>query len=93
MLTLFTALGWLENKEETFHLTEVAREFLVADSPLYLGAYYAALKDRPVCRDMLAVLRTGKPANWGSLKDEKEWARAMEGEEFEQGVLARRQMN
>lgn len=82
MLTLFVALGWLRKENETFDVTELAREFLVADSPWNLGAYYAALKDRPVCKDMLAVLRTGKPANWGSLKDEKEWAKAMEGEAF-----------
>jgi predicted O-methyltransferase YrrM len=31
---------------------------------------------------MLAVLRTGKPANWGSFQDEEEWAKAMEREEF-----------
>ncbi len=40
------------------------------------------MKDRPVCRDMVTVLRTGKPANWGSLQNEKEWARAMEQEAF-----------
>ena len=82
MLTLFVALGWLRKESEVLHLTEMAREFLVADSPSFLGPYYAALKDRPVCKDMLAVLRTGKPANWGSFKDEKEWAKAMEGEAF-----------
>jgi cyclopropane fatty-acyl-phospholipid synthase-like methyltransferase len=27
-------------------------------------------------------LRTGKPANWGSYKDEKEWAKAMEAPAF-----------
>jgi SAM-dependent methyltransferase len=31
---------------------------------------------------MLAVLRTGKAANWGSLKDEKAWAQAMENDAF-----------
>jgi len=82
MLTLFVALGYLHKENEIFRLSELAREFLVADSPWHLGAYYAALKDRPVCKDMLTVLRTGKPANWGSFKGEKEWAKAMEREEF-----------
>ncbi len=82
MLTLFVALGFLRKDHEVFHLTDLAREFLIADSPWHLGPYYAALKDRPVCKDMLAVLRTGKPANWGSLKDEKAWAKAMEGDDF-----------
>ena len=31
---------------------------------------------------MIKVLRTGKPANFASNKNEKEWAKAMEGEEF-----------
>src|SRR5207244_1468019 len=82
MLTLFVALGFLQKEEELFHLTDLAREFLVADSPWHLGPYYAAMKDRPVCKDMLAVLRSGKPANWGSFKDEDEWAKAMEKEDF-----------
>ena len=82
MLTLFVALGYLQKEHDLFSLTDLAREFLAADSPWYLGPYYAAMKDRPVCKDMLAVLRTGKPANWGSFKDEQEWAKAMEREEF-----------
>ena len=31
---------------------------------------------------MIKVLRTGKPANFASSKNEKEWAKAMEGEDF-----------
>jgi protein-L-isoaspartate O-methyltransferase len=82
MLTLFTAMGYLENRAGIFHVTEIAREHLVADSPWFMGPYYAALKERPVCKDYMTVLRTGKPANWGSYKDEKAWAKAMEGEDF-----------
>ncbi len=82
MLTLFAALGLLENRHEVFHLTTAAREYLVKSSPWFLGPYYASLKDRPVCHDFLRVLRTGKPANWGSLKDEKAWAQAMEDDKF-----------
>jgi 2-polyprenyl-3-methyl-5-hydroxy-6-metoxy-1,4-benzoquinol methylase len=82
MLTLFTAMGFVENTGGVFHVTEVAREHLVADSPWYMGPYYAAMKERPVCKDYLTVLRTGKPANWGSYKDTQEWAKAMEGENF-----------
>lgn len=82
MLTLFTAMGLVRKQGEVFELTEMAREHLTADSPWFLGPYYGALKERPVCRDMLTVLRTGKPANWGSYKDEKAWAQAMEQPEF-----------
>lgn len=82
MLTLFTAMGLLERQGEVFHLTEKAREHLVGDSPWFLGPYYASLKERPVCKDFVTVLRTGRPANWGSYQDGKEWARAMENETF-----------
>src|SRR4051812_30532180 len=82
MLTLFAAMGFVQNKGAVFHVTEVAREHLVAGSPWYMGPYYAAMKERPVCKDYLTVLRTGKPANWGSYKNEQEWAKAMEREDF-----------
>jgi hypothetical protein len=63
-------------------VTELAKEFLVKTSPWFLGPYYAALKERPVCQDYVKVLRTGKPANWGSFKNEKDWAKAKENEAF-----------
>jgi hypothetical protein len=80
MLTLFAAMGLVRQENEIFQLTDLAREHLVKDSPWFIGPYYASLKERPVCKDFLVVLRTGKPAKWGSL--EKEWARAMEDETF-----------
>lgn len=89
MLTLFVAMGYLRRlNPDQVELTEVAREHLVRSSPFYLGPYYASLKDRPVCKDFLEVLRTDKPANWGSYKNEKDWARAMEDETFAQNFTA-----
>ena len=82
MLTLFVAMGLLERRDGIYHVTAVAREHLCADSPWFLGPYYASLKERPVCKDLLNVLRTGKPANWGSEKDRKDWHKSMETEEF-----------
>lgn len=82
MLTLFTALGLVEAKAGVFHVTALAREHLVKNSPWFLGPYYASLKDRPVCQDYVSVLRTGRTANWGSFKGEKDWAKAMEDETF-----------
>jgi O-methyltransferase domain len=82
MLTLFTAMGLLENHNGIFCLTPLGRDHLVKASPFNIGPYFASLKDRPVCRDMLTVLRTGKPANWGSLQTEQAWAKAMEQEVF-----------
>src|SRR5215468_9890187 len=82
MLTLFAALNLVEDRGGVFYVTDLAREHLVKTSPWYLGPYYAALKDRPVCKDFLSVLRTGRTANWGSFQQEKDWARAMEDEGF-----------
>ena len=82
MLTLFTAMNLIASGAGTFELTELGREHLVSSSQWFLGPYYASLKDRPVCQDMIKVLRTGKPANFASSKTEKEWAKAMEGEDF-----------
>src|SRR5579883_1597846 len=82
MLTLFTAMDLIESKDDVFQLTPMAREHLVKSSPWFIGPYYDSMKERPVCRDLLTVLRTGHPANWGSFKNEKDWAKAMEGEAF-----------
>jgi hypothetical protein len=88
MLTLFSAMGLVMNEGGTFHLTDLAEEFLVKDSPWDLGPYLASLKNRPVCREMFKVLRTGQPARWGAEEDEDEWARAMEREDFAQPFTA-----
>jgi len=82
MLSLFAANGFITRQNGVFHLTPLAKEHLVKGSPFFLGPYYASLKDRPVCQDLLAVLRTGRAANWGSSKGEKEWSQAMETEAF-----------
>ncbi|HMJ91922.1 MAG TPA: methyltransferase [Candidatus Acidoferrum sp.] len=82
MLTLFVAMELLEQRDRTFFLTETACEHLVKDSPWFIGPYYASLKNRPVVTDLLRVLRTGKPANWGSEKDKGDWHKSMETEEF-----------
>jgi hypothetical protein len=82
MLTLFTAMGLLHNKNGIFNLTGLAREHLVKTSPWYIAPYFASVKERPVCRDMLTVLQTGKTSTWASLRDEKQWAKAMENENF-----------
>jgi predicted O-methyltransferase YrrM len=82
MLTLFAAMGLVEERQEVFQLTALAREHLVRTSPWFLGPYYESLKNRPVALDLVKVLRTGKPANWSSQKDGKDWHVAMETEEF-----------
>lgn len=83
MLTLFSANGWVvRSADGRFACTPVAREHLDRRSPWFLGPYYASLKDRPVARDFVTLLRTGRPANWGSYRHEKEWSEAMLTEAF-----------
>ena len=82
MLTLFAAMGLVEARDEVYHLTARAREHLVKTSPWFLGPYYESLKNRPVALDLLKVLRSGRPANWGSQREGKDWHLAMETEEF-----------
>jgi SAM-dependent methyltransferase len=82
MLTLFSAMGLIERRKDTFRITEIAKEFLTRQSPWFIGPYYAPFAERPVCRDLLEVLRTGKPTNWASRKDERPWAEAMEDDAF-----------
>jgi predicted O-methyltransferase YrrM len=82
MLTLFTAEQWVRNDGGTFRVTELAAEHLVSTSPYFLGPYFGSMKQRPVVQDYVKVLRTGKPANWGSYQHEKAWSEAMLTEEF-----------
>jgi SAM-dependent methyltransferase len=81
MLTLFTAMGLVSPEDGVFRLTTQAREHLVSSSPFFLGPYYASFADRPVCRDLLTALRTGRPANWAATAG-ADWATAMEDEGF-----------
>src|SRR5450432_3815909 len=81
LMTLLNAMGLTTQSGGVFHLTVRAREHLTSSSPWNLTPYYASMKDRPQTLDMLKVLRTGKPANWGSY-DPQAWAQAMEREDF-----------
>lgn len=88
MLTLFAANGFVRAERGVFHVTPLAQEHLVRTSPFFIGPYYASLKERPVVRDYVKILRTGKPANWGSFQHQKEWRAAMLTEEFASGFTA-----
>ena len=82
MLTLLVAMQLIERRDGKYLLTPTGREHLAKDSPWFIGPYYASLKERPVAKDLLHVLRTGKTANWGSEKDKGDWHKSMETEEF-----------
>jgi 3-hydroxy-5-methyl-1-naphthoate 3-O-methyltransferase len=82
MLTLFCAMGLLERSGDVYQLARTAREHLVKGSPWYLGPYYPRLEDRPVAGELLSVLRSDKPANWGTHQANQDWHKAMEREDF-----------
>ena len=82
MLTLFVAMALLERIDGTYRLTEVARDHLVSSSPWFLGPYYASFRERPVCKDFVRVLRTGRPSNWASTPSRQDWVGAMEEPAF-----------
>jgi predicted O-methyltransferase YrrM len=88
MTTLLVAMGLLARDGPAFHLTDVAREHLVASSPWFLGPYFPKLADRPVARDLMHVLRTDQPAHFASREDESDWHRAMETEAFAEEFTA-----
>ena len=87
LMTLLNAMGLTTQSGGVFHLTLRAREHLTKASPWNLVPYYTSMKDRPQTLDMLKVLRTGKPANWGSY-DPQAWAQAMEREDFAEPFTA-----
>lgn len=74
MCTLFRAMGLLEPGEVVLRPTPLARYHLVAGSPFDLTPYYASLRERPGCRELLNVLKTGEPAGWASTEGGADWA-------------------
>jgi predicted O-methyltransferase YrrM len=81
MLSLFAAQGLIQQNGGVWILTLRGREHLSSKSPWNLSPYYTSMKDRQPTLDMLKVLKTGKPANWGSY-DPQAWAQAMERADF-----------
>lgn len=92
MTTLFVAKGLLERDgpgvDDAVRLTALAREHLTATSPWFLGAYFPRVSDRPIAGDLIAILRSGQPANFASRKDTDDWHKAMEQEAFAEEFLA-----
>jgi 3-hydroxy-5-methyl-1-naphthoate 3-O-methyltransferase len=82
MLTLFAAMGLITREDGVFQVTATGRDHLVKGTPGFLRPYYPRIEDRPVAGELLHVLRTGRPANWGTHKAGADWHKAMEDEEF-----------
>lgn len=89
MTTLFIAQGHLRREEDgRFHLTQAAREHLSKDSPWCVEPYFPRLKDRPIARDYLEILKSGHPARFASRDHEVDWHNAMKTEAFAQEFTA-----
>lgn len=78
LLTLCVANGFIRKRDGCHAITELANDHLVKGSPWFLGPYFGSLRERPVCRDFVSVLRTGRPAAWGSYEDgTRDWHESM----------------
>ena len=86
LLTLCRAYGFLEGVA-ALRLTELGREHLVKGSPWFLGPYYSPIRDTPIVRTFLKVLKTGKPANWQAKDSGGDWHDSMKDPVFAQEFL------
>lgn len=82
MLTLFTAMGLLQQESGGHALSPQAEAFLSHDSKLDMGPYFASLKLRPQIQQIVGVLTTDRPARWESADANRDWANAMVDEAF-----------
>lgn len=86
LLTLCRANGFIATDDlGRLSLSTMAEEHLVADSPWFLGPYYAPIRDTPITQGFLQVLKTGKPANWQAQDDGNDWHESMMSEDFARG--------
>ena len=89
LCTLLVANGLLRRGDAgILHVTETAREFLVAGGPCDARPYYASIIDKPGVADFLTVLRTDRPANWPGEEGEADWHAAMRTEAFAESFTA-----
>lgn len=89
LITYLVALGLLERgPEEEILLSKMAIEHLVAGSRWDLRPYYASLRARPACIELLDVLRTGTPASWASAPGRQDWSNRLMEPEFAHEITA-----
>jgi len=63
MLGLMAALGFLAQADGRFHLTDVARDYLLPDSPFYWGGFLRRIRTIPIdCNKLISGLRRGTAA-------------------------------
>lgn len=88
MITYLTAAGLLERRGEEVVVTALGRDHLVAGSDYDLRPYYASLRERPGCKELLGVLRTGQPAAWASADAGQDWAGRLGDPRFARRITA-----
>jgi predicted O-methyltransferase YrrM len=82
LLTLCQAMGLVAQQGAVWSLTATGAEFCTRGSEWDLSPYYASLHSRPIARDYVEVLRSGKPAGWSGDKATADWHKAMEDSAF-----------
>jgi SAM-dependent methyltransferase len=89
LVTYLVALGLLERDREGRLLpTPSASGLLRSGSPTNLGPYFASLRERPACGELLRVLRTGEPEAWASAGRDDDWAGRLDDPEFARRITA-----
>ena len=88
MLTYLTALGLLERVGDQVTPTGLGLDHLAAGSPYDLRPYFASVRERPGCAELLAVLRSGRPAAWASADAGQDWAGRLGDPQFAGRITA-----
>lgn len=89
LLTLCRASGFIvDDGSGGCRLTDSGREYLVSDSPAFLGPYYQPIADSPILQGYLKIFQTGKPANWQAKSDGADWHESMKDPEFAKNFTA-----
>jgi hypothetical protein len=82
MLTFFSSLNLIKKVGAQYHVSKDGNAFFTESSKFDLRGYFNSLKERPVCQDILGVLRTDTPFNWAYVPKGDEWAKAMVKKDF-----------
>jgi hypothetical protein len=88
LVTYLVALGLLERGAGGLAATPAAARLLCSSSPTDLGPYFASLRERPTCGELMHVLRTGEPAAWASAGRDDDWAGRLDEPEFASRITA-----
>ncbi|WP_185981858.1 methyltransferase [Skermania sp. ID1734] len=90
LLTYCAALGLVDRDiaGDRVHITELARQHLVAGSAYDLRAYYGSLAERPAVAELVHVLRTDEQAAWASSHGHDDWSGRLSDVDFARSITA-----